>query len=187
MNSQQETPTKRRFRYAFDDMGYYMGLTYPINESAIGTPLYIPNSTAQEPFWKDGYIPRWDFHFKNWTLEKRGQKIERQNLEDELTEKIVNKIISQSKFDTNFIVNKISDQILLNNQIDNNNYTSLTQQIEKLTERIERSFVHHFSMFQETVDSIYKRQIEILTILNKPTFYQKLKNWILSFYNKRNP
>lgn len=182
MNSKSETQTQRRFRYSFDDLGYYLGLCYPIDESALQTPIYQPNSTDQEPFWKDGYIPRYDFQFKNWTLEKRGQKEVRQTLEDELTEKIVNKLVDQISRTQYVLETKINDR---SKMISDEIYES-----NKITDKKDRFLqsliIEQGSMVQDQISLLHKNLLQIAILLEpKPTIYQKLKSWFSKFLSRR--
>ena len=61
--------TKLRFRYVFDEDGFYKGLVY---KNSVG--LFPTNSTELEPNWKPGFSPVWDFENRVWKLVKRGER-----------------------------------------------------------------------------------------------------------------
>lgn len=178
---------QRRYRYSFDDLGYYMGLCYPLEESALQTPIFPPNSTEQEPFWKDGYIPRYDFHFKNWILEKRGQKEVRQTIEDELTEKIINKIfeklesihhVSEYSFQvfSKNIFNKFENQNRFFDSLNGRiaNLFALTDRMDETTSKDIKEIKFELILLHKNIVYIEHKLIEIMT---KPTLWQKIKSF----------
>lgn len=73
----------RRYRFKFDQDGYYAGLAYPIEETTLG-PVYEPNTSEIEPFWKDGFNPRFDFKLNYWILEPKAEKSQRLAVEREI-------------------------------------------------------------------------------------------------------
>lgn len=78
-----DTSNQKNYRFAYDIDGYYMGLVRK------GEPGFDGMSTAMEPMWRQGHIPRWKPEINNWVLEIRGEKALRRDFQTELVEKLV--------------------------------------------------------------------------------------------------
>jgi hypothetical protein len=61
----------KNYRYAFDRDGYYLGLCRPIETNkTTELPVYPEYSTDVEPYWKDGFVSKYDFTLNRYLKEK---------------------------------------------------------------------------------------------------------------------
>lgn len=78
----------KAYRYGFNEDGYYTGLVYSTKDQATGEPIFPINCTDREPYWKDGYYPKFDFTTMNWGLEPRHERHIRLAVEAQILSKM---------------------------------------------------------------------------------------------------
>lgn len=62
------------YQYSFNALnGQYMGLVKAETDPFTKTLIFPGNSTKQEPPWRDGFVPVWDFHRQCWMIQKPDQ------------------------------------------------------------------------------------------------------------------
>lgn len=165
-------PPKRRYRYAYNNLGYYSGLCRPIGETALKTPIYPINSTEKEPYWKEGHTPRFSYDINNWILEPKSKRQEREYIDKELEIKIINKLFHRLQ-EIKTAQEQEYKQVL---EVFHGSRNLISAQISNLenlllelqTQQIQSSNQHHI---------INQKLALIIKLQNKPTLWQKIKSW----------
>ena len=180
----------KTYAYSFDQDGYYLGLCRATLDPLTKQLIFPHNSTDQEPYWKDGYQSRWDFTLKNWTLEPRGEKKHRMEVEKELIlplierldkiekslhhlnersaekMKIIDDLLTPINKNTILFYEKIDKVHHKLNDIDNSSAAAYQALRQHLNDN------HAFAIDQRF---LLERMNAKIALLARPTFFQRLK------------
>lgn len=145
-----------RFRYKFDKDLYYAGLAYPIAEMH-GNPVYEENTTTKEPFWKDGFIPRFDLVLNNWKMEPRDNRQRIMDVEKEVSNNLMLRFTEEIRLQNADLIYKYSK--------------ALDNDLQKMLDHKERflsEYLHKkFEIINERLIDAQKSRNNFATILNE--------------------
>lgn len=190
INSQKP---RRNFRYAFDRDGYYAGLVRA--DRATGLPVFPPYSTDQEPYWKEGFRPRFNFDLNSWTLEPRGEKELRLAVEKEILQKFSDRVcsrISDSEAKWDLIIGSVLETVRKHSALTDDYVEKVFLQLQdwlELKYRIQNNLVSEkFRIIDERITDLIEVLIESekrsLELLNRPGFLERnLRRFFMWFSN----
>lgn len=175
------------YRYAFDKDGYYAGLAYPI-QTIKDHHIWANNTTDIEPFWKDGFLPRYDLKHNNWVLEPRDEKSHRMQVEKEILSKLQEHI--DQRFDSlkDYLFEAHKDILEIQSQISwieekqasiipifDNKYFHLERKLNNLEDRL----FNRIDSIEKILKVVQETNLSALTIFEQkpPTFWERFKNF----------
>lgn len=176
----------KTYAYSFDQDGYYLGLCRATLDPLTKQLVFPHNSTDQEPYWKDGYQSRWDFTLKNWTLEPRGEKKHRMEVEKELMGPIREKLLDMQSFSFDSYERLNAKLEIISTKLESiNENTILSYQkwieVKNMVENSEENILRIQTDIRDILVNGSRQERTMLAMKNdlvfltRPSFFQRLK------------
>lgn len=178
--------SKKIYRYSWDENGYYSGIVRG-KPNSLGLIEYpTKNVTDVEPYWQDGYRPRWSLKECNWVLEKRDKAEKRA----EFYHEAVAMLLPEISMKIEMINRNFTDQMLDQNEILTDEFCFISKELTRLSAEsyTKLYFIENklnklsdtLSLVVEQIVDLHNHQIQMreeVLRLHKPTLWQRIKNW----------